>query len=236
MKKKKLTSLLLALLMVLPAFAAGCSESSENNTDTKDATNVTAADNTAVDAGDTAETEFTRAMVKDDLPDDLDFGGQEQIILARTKAWFEGEMFVEELNGETLNDAVYNRDITVENRLNCVINYNLQADTNGVVNKNVTAGKLTIKNNMPNGATISNIKVITSEGTQVSEYPNTVPNGGEQELGAYDTRHTYTVKFKARTTDGKEHLYAYTLNPSISLNHKSPTTVYAASDFTEVAN
>ena len=101
---------------------------------------------------------------------------------------------------------------------------------------NVTAGKLTIKNNMSNGATISNIKVFTSEGTQVSEYPNTVPNGGEQELGAYDTRHTYTVKFKARTTDGKEHLYAYTLNPSISLNHKSPTSVYAASDFTEVAN
>ena len=140
MKTKKLTSLLLALLMVLPAFAAGCSESSENNTDTKDATNVTAADNTAVDAGDTAETEFTRAMVKDDLPDDLDFGGQEQIILARTKAWFEGEMFVEELNGETLNDAVYNRDITVENRLNVVIDYSLVDDTNGVVNKNVTAG------------------------------------------------------------------------------------------------
>ncbi len=141
MKKKKLTSLLLALLMVLPAFAAGCSESSENNTDTKDAGGVTAsADNGSVDAGDTAETEFTRAMVKDDLPDDLDFGGQSQLVLARTKAWFTGEMYVEELNGETLNDAVYNRDITVENRLNVVIDYSLVDDTNGVVNKNVTAG------------------------------------------------------------------------------------------------
>ena len=84
--KKKLTALLLALLMVLPAFAAGCSESSENNTDTKDVGSVTPSGDDAVDPGDTAETEFTRAMVKDDLPDDLDFGGQEQIILARTKA------------------------------------------------------------------------------------------------------------------------------------------------------
>ena len=104
---KRLTAILLAMVMMLPAFAAGCSESSENNTDTtKDASNATASDG-SVDVGDTAETEFTRAMVKDDLPDDLDFNGQTQLVLARTKAWFTGEMYVEELNGETLNDAIW---------------------------------------------------------------------------------------------------------------------------------
>ena len=138
---KRLTSLLLALLLTLPAFAAGCSESSENNTDSK---NTAANTPSATDAGNTgeeeAETEFTRAMVKDDLPDDLDFGGATQLVLARTKAWFTGEMFVEDLNGETLNDAVYQRDTAVEERLNVVIDYSLVDDTNGVVNKNVTAG------------------------------------------------------------------------------------------------
>jgi hypothetical protein len=136
--KKRLICLLLAALLSLTAVLTGCSESTENSGEDKNtptATNEPAAEGEAE-----AETEFTRAMVKDDLPDDLDFGGQEQIILARTKAWFEGEMFVEELNGETLNDAVYNRDITVENRLNVVINYDLQSDTNSIVNKNVTAG------------------------------------------------------------------------------------------------
>ncbi|MBE6723719.1 MAG: hypothetical protein E7576_00775 [Ruminococcaceae bacterium] len=138
---KRLTSLLLALLLTFPAFAAGCSESSENNTDSK---NTAANTPSATDAGNTgeeeAETEFTRAMVKDDLPDDLDFNGATQLVLARTKAWFTGEMFVEELNGETLNDAVYQRDTAVEERLNVVIDYSLVDDTNGVVNKNVTAG------------------------------------------------------------------------------------------------
>ena len=141
MNKTKLTSLLLALLMTLPAFAAGCSESSENNTDTKDAGPVASAgENTAAEGEAEEETVFTRAMVKDDLPEDLDFGGQSQLVLARTKAWFTGEMYVEELNGETLNDAVYERDTKVEDRLNVVIDYSLVDDTNGVVNKNVTAG------------------------------------------------------------------------------------------------
>ena len=98
---------------------------------------------------------------------------------------------------------------------------------------NVTAGPLKIKNDMPGGTTISNVKVITSDGVEASEFENTVPNGGEQELGGYDTKYQYIVTFKARTTDGKVSTYKYTLNPSIKLNHKSTTTVYAASDFTQ---
>ncbi|MBQ4351906.1 MAG: hypothetical protein II768_11645 [Clostridia bacterium] len=135
---KKLISLLLAALLTAPAFLTGCSENKENS-DTKTQTNTPSADPTA-QAEVEEETEFTRANVKDDLPDDLDFNGQELLFLARSKAWFDGEMYVEELNGETLNDAVYDRDTKVEERLNVVVNYSLQDDTNGLINKNVTAG------------------------------------------------------------------------------------------------
>ena len=137
---KRMLALILAALLIAPAFLTGCSESAQNN-DTKSGAGTQSADPSAsAETPVEEETVFTRAMVKDDLPDDLDFGGQEQQILARTKAWFTGEMYVEELNGEILNDAVYDRDVKVEDRLNVVINYNLQDDTNGIVNKNVTAG------------------------------------------------------------------------------------------------
>ena len=137
--KKKVLCILLAALMVLPALTA-CSESAQNTDQpAKTGTDVQASSDVGA-AEETPETEFTRAMVKDDLPEDLDLGGQSYEVLARTKAWFTGEMYVEELNGETLNDAVFKRDSAIEERLNCVINYNLQDDTNGVVNKNVTAG------------------------------------------------------------------------------------------------
>ena len=136
--KKQITAMFLALAMLLPTLTA-CSESTDNNdakTDSPAAAGSVETNPEAVEA----ETEFTRADVKDDLPDDLNYDGQEVMVLARTKAWFDGEMYVEELNGETLNDAVYNRDTSVEERLNVVINYDLQDDTNGLINKNVTAG------------------------------------------------------------------------------------------------
>ena len=97
---------------------------------------------------------------------------------------------------------------------------------------NTTAGRLKIVNNMPDGMTISNIKVITTDNEQASEFEYTVPNGGEQILGAYDTHYKYTVTFVGRTTGGKTRNYKFTLNPSITLNHKSMVTIYAASDFT----
>lgn len=97
---------------------------------------------------------------------------------------------------------------------------------------NATAGQLKIKNDLPDGMTLSNVKVYTTDGTEVNEFENTVPNGGEQVLGAFNTNYQYIVTFKGRTRDGETSYYKYTLNPSIKLNHKALTTIYANSDFT----
>ena len=99
---------------------------------------------------------------------------------------------------------------------------------------NASAGQLKIKNDLSDGMTLSNVKVYTTDGIEVNEFENTVPNGGEQVLGAFNTKYQYIVTFKGRTSDGKTSYYKYTLNPSIKLSHKAMTTVYANSDFTAV--
>lgn len=133
--KKRLLPFLLAALMLAEVTLVGCSESTENaetdSTSTQPSAEVTETE--------PEETELTRENTPDDLPE-LDYEGQRVLVLARNKAWFNGEMYVEELNGEVVNDTVYDRDISVEDRLNVVIDYQLEDDTNALVNKNVTAG------------------------------------------------------------------------------------------------
>lgn len=111
---KRILSLILAALMLSPAFLTGCSENSADSNET-DASAPSAAE----DAVQEEETELTRANTPDDLPE-LNFDGAVATIAARDKVWFTGEMYVEELNGEVVNDAVYDRDLDVEDRLNVV--------------------------------------------------------------------------------------------------------------------
>ena len=132
---KRILSAILAALILSPAFLTGCSENNADSSET-DAASPSAVENAAAEE----ETELTRANTPDDLPEDLNFEGATATIAARSKAWFTGEMFVEELNGEVVNDAVYDRDLDVEDRLNVTINYELLADPNTPVNSNVTAG------------------------------------------------------------------------------------------------
>ncbi len=127
--------LLAALLL---SSITSCGENTQE-TESNNANNPTESASPSDNTDTVEETELSREDVADDLPE-LNYNGQEIIILARSKDWFSGEMYVEEINGDTLNDAVYNRDTTVEERLGVVINYQLESDTNSLVNKNVTAG------------------------------------------------------------------------------------------------
>lgn len=99
---------------------------------------------------------------------------------------------------------------------------------------NVTAGRLVLKNDLPEGMNISNVKVLNADNnTEVSEFENTIPNGGEQLLGTYNSNLRYLVTFKARKSGADTpRTYKYTTNPSIKLTHKAKTTLYANGDFT----
>ncbi len=138
--KKRILAFLLVALMLSQTVLTGCSEATENTT--SDSETSSQVEQAASEETETVaeETELTRANTPDDLPADLDYEGQGALVLARSKAWFEGEMFVEELNGEVLNDTVFDRDLAVEKRLNVVIDYQTASDTNSLINTNVTAG------------------------------------------------------------------------------------------------
>ena len=114
-KSTRFLSALLAALMLAGSLSS-CATSDEN-TDTQ-APDVTQA---AVTEGETE--------LRDSIPDDLDFGGDEVTFISRYReGWTSGEISVPSLKSEPVNDAVYERNKQVEGRLNIVIN-NMEIDT-----------------------------------------------------------------------------------------------------------
>ena len=105
-------SLTLAAILAVGQLAACGSTATPDNTGNSD---TTAADAETTSA-EPVETE--RADIKDNLPD-KDLGGASYTILARTG--FEYEISAESENGDVLNDAVYKRNTTVEDRFNVKI-------------------------------------------------------------------------------------------------------------------
>ena len=97
--KKQFSLLLAALLLSTPLLASCASDSPDTPS-----TDTAAADTQPADT--TAET--TRENYPDSLPA-LDFGGENMNIHVRGDAGCIDEVFVEELTGEVVNDAVFER-------------------------------------------------------------------------------------------------------------------------------
>lgn len=115
---KKAISLGLALLMLLPLFA-GCSESAVNENDNKGTgTEVELAEGLTEE-----EEEVTRANIKDSLPEGLNFDGMTLNISYFGNESVRNYDAVGELTGDIVLDEVYNRNITVEDRLNLKFNW-----------------------------------------------------------------------------------------------------------------
>ena len=134
MKTKAVFSLLLAAL-TLTSVMASCGG---------DATTTTPNDTNTVDTESAAaETEET---LKSLVPEGLDFGGETIRILS--SSYFETDAFtmhVDEATGDVVNDAVYNRNLALENKFNVDFTYEdnyLNGGTDAAVQirKFVTAG------------------------------------------------------------------------------------------------
>jgi ABC-type glycerol-3-phosphate transport system substrate-binding protein len=107
--KTRLMCLLLTLLILIPGLAA-CAEN-----------NNSAKDTAAVSSENTGNAETDRSQTADSLPGGLDFGGASYRILVRDDQ-FLSEFYAEEASGDIVEDTVYNRNISVEERLNVKIN------------------------------------------------------------------------------------------------------------------
>ncbi|MBO5217922.1 MAG: hypothetical protein J6C52_00730, partial [Clostridia bacterium] len=114
MKRFRLISLFLALLM---ASAVSCGESAQGGNDTTAA--VPSGDTTAASA-EIAPDEINRENAKLTLPA-TDFGGEAFNILYVGEDVYRQDIYAEE-NGDVVDDAVFARNLAIEELLGCKIN------------------------------------------------------------------------------------------------------------------
>ena len=114
--QKKL-SLILAMLMLASAALTACSDAGNDNSDAAGDTSVTDTPSADAEIAEETEPEDTRAAIPDDLPE-RDFGGKDFIVLGSDDEHFGEYIVSEELNGEVVNDAVFQRNLTIDERFN----------------------------------------------------------------------------------------------------------------------
>ena len=122
MKKTRILSAILAMLMLvgpLASCASGDGNTDESNTN----------DSSAATEEDTE--------LKDELPDNLNYGNDEIILISRDIGMgLADEIYAEGLNSDPVNDAIYERNKSVENRLGVKITSIRDTDT--IVDKVIT--------------------------------------------------------------------------------------------------
>lgn len=108
----RITALLTALLLLTVSFAA-CS-GGDNNEGAVSADTSSAAETTAE--------ETTGGYLPDGLGSDIDFGSAKVTILVRTDV-YDTEFYVPEESGEVVDDAIFNRNMAIEERMGVVLEY-----------------------------------------------------------------------------------------------------------------
>lgn len=130
-------SLALVLLMLLPAFASCAS-----GTDEAASSASSEAGNAAPSAPET-EPEPVDPWL-DDLPDSIDLNGRTFNILSRVEGEIFNEFVTDEMTGEVINDAIFQRNLNLEARLNASLeNTEISGGDNAAtaeLERNVTAG------------------------------------------------------------------------------------------------
>ena len=119
-KEKAAVPTVIALTLLTAILFSSCSGGGKTPADTSASSDGTTAA-TGV-PGTTAEPVRTDAggFLLDDLPEKMDFGGEQVTILAWDGQSYE-EFKVEQLNGDIIDESVFNRNIRVEERLGVLI-------------------------------------------------------------------------------------------------------------------
>lgn len=111
---KKLLAGFIVTILLISALASCADDNKVGGLETTSATTDTAPD----------ETELS-----DDLPE-ANFDGYVFRIYSRNNRWFHGRITVDELDGEVLNDAIYNRNLKICQRFNIEMTEQEGQDTN----------------------------------------------------------------------------------------------------------
>jgi len=113
---KKLLCLMLVFAMLF-AILAGCSDNSVPAADTAPADTTTAPND------DAPEVENADPFIEPVIPGNADFGGEKFNILYPGWSLYEKYLTTDELTGDVMNDALFNRTYAVEDRLNVDIEF-----------------------------------------------------------------------------------------------------------------
>ena len=104
---KRVLVLLLCAAMLLPACGKDTQSETESTADTDTVRHI-----------ETEPEETTRATMRDNLPSDLRYNGETVVYYVRGDENCIAEFQIEEMTGEVVNDALYQRNIDVSERLN----------------------------------------------------------------------------------------------------------------------
>ena len=126
--KKQLTAILLLLSLSAGLFTS-CAQTQENSGEDDRVPAETEVQTPTAEPEET-EPEETEPVYLDELPEDLAFDGTEVRFFSRSHIRFADEITVEDLTGETVNDAVYERKTKVEDRLGVKIVNTLDGGAN----------------------------------------------------------------------------------------------------------
>lgn len=141
--KRKLTALLLALLMTASSLTLlSCGENEVNSDTNAPISTDTSADATSNDVTEESDALDARASVSDDLPNVTYNGADFNFLVNTTSADFSytNEILAEALNGDACNDAIYNRNGLISERFDININCDEQTDSHSVIVTLETAG------------------------------------------------------------------------------------------------
>ena len=118
---KRILVLVLSLLLVVSAFAS-CGNTADTETNTPDTQKESVTEAPVSEGDDRYDASFDRNSVKDSVPADLKFTGETVTFFTRDdlEHW-KYEMDVDEILNDTLYDAIYYRNKTVEERLGITI-------------------------------------------------------------------------------------------------------------------
>lgn len=191
---KKTLCLLLAALMTASALTA-CGE-------TETETDASAADTAAQ-----TETEETEPRLLDDLPDGIDLDGWNVNVLSGAHPDVCGdEICVEELNGDVINDAVYNRNLAVENRLNIKLTDNVLRAGGGEFSHPDYAASETLTTLVTSGDTTYNLYTSNSYTTAALGYNHILHN--LREVENLDLTKPYWAQYinETATVNGQQYL------------------------------
>lgn len=166
---KRILCVLLAALMTA-SVAASCGQT---ETDTNSAADETAAQ---------TEPAETEPRLLDDLPDGINLNGWNVNVLSGAHPEVCGdEICVEELTGDVINDAVYNRNLAVENRLNVKITDFLVREGGGDFSHPDYAGSEALTTMVTAGDTTYNLYTSNSYTTSALGYNHMLHNLKEVE-------------------------------------------------------